>query len=98
MSLEAAPSKFAPWRKRGSPAALLRLLEGVARAYNVPVGDLTGASRLRFHAWPRQHFMWLAYETGSYSLSVIGDLLNRDHTTVLIGIRAHAARQEALDA
>lgn len=72
------------------------VLAEVCREYNLSPSDLKGPSRRRQVAWPRQDFMVRSYALGHLSLPQIGRFLGgRDHTTVLHGVRAHAARQAA---
>lgn len=79
---------YAP--KRWSMADILEI---VSDAYRISVADLRGARRTRAYAWPRQHAMWLMAQQPHLSLPMIGRFLGgRDHTTVLHGVRAHAAR------
>ncbi|HEY76338.1 MAG TPA: chromosomal replication initiator protein DnaA [Thermoflexia bacterium] len=61
-----------------------QILETVARHYQISQGDLTGPSRARRFARPRQIAMYLMREETSASLSQIGRALGgRDHSTVL---------------
>lgn len=53
---------------------------------------IRSARRDREVAWARQAFMAYVYKLGNRSLPDIGRFLDRDHTTVLYGIRAHNAR------
>jgi chromosomal replication initiation ATPase DnaA len=78
---------------RGSCGAeARRLLAERAADFQVTVSDLVGDSRKRAVAWPRQAIMAELYETGRYSLPAIGRLFNRDHSTVMHGVRRHAER------
>lgn len=55
---------------------------------------LLGVGRSRDIAWPRQEAYALAWDTGRYSMAQIGRYFgDRDHTTVLHGIRRHKERQ-----
>ena len=75
---------------------LADILDQVSVKYGLSVADLKGPERFRRIAHPRQEAMWRMHQTGRYSLTQIGRFLgNRDHTTVLYGIRQHAARLEA---
>jgi chromosomal replication initiator protein len=71
----------------------------VAKAHGLTVDDLKGASHRRHVAWPRQEAYARCYALRKhygdrYSLPRIGKFFgNRDHTTVLWGVRAFAARQ-----
>jgi chromosomal replication initiator protein len=81
--------------KRGSVKELMEIAERTAAAHGVTVQDLKSQSRERRIAWPRQEAMAWAYETCRFSLTRIGAFYNRDHTTVLHGIRAAEKRRVA---
>lgn len=97
MSLEqAAQGRDYIWVERSLKSMAL----DVCHRHKISLAGLRGAARTRPIAWPRQEFMWEAYQTGRYSLGQIGLYLgDRDHTTILHGVRAHAARVcgESLD-
>ena len=65
---------------------LPRILETVARFYSVSEKDLRGKGRTKDIVIPRQVAMYVMREETERSLVDIGDLLGRDHTTVLHGI------------
>lgn len=71
-------------------------LENLCAIYATRAGfavqHFKGPSRHRELAWPRQDFMLAAHREG-YSMPEIGRFLNRDHTTVLHGIRQAEARE-----
>jgi chromosomal replication initiator protein len=69
---------------------LPRILEAVARYYNVPERDLKGKGRTKDIVIPRQVAMYIMREETDRSLVDIGELLGRDHTTVLHGINKTA--------
>jgi len=69
------------------------ILRGVAEAFGLKVGDLTGHSRLRQAAWPRRVAMLLAREMTALTTTEIGEAFgNRDHSTVIHALKK--ARQE----
>lgn len=69
------------------------IIEQVAKRWDLSAEDLLGPSRLKRIAHPRQQAMYEIRETLGYSLPRIGRIFgNRDHTTVLHSVRAHAAR------
>lgn len=78
---------FAAHRRR-----LLVLAVEVSRAYGLTVEDFKSPTRVRDVSWPRQEFMLAAHRAG-YSLGQIARFLNRDHTTILHGIRAASKRE-----
>lgn len=62
-------------------------LSAVEREFGVPRVDLLSHRRLIDHARPRQVAMWLARRVTSHSLPQIGRAMDRDHTTIMHGIR-----------
>lgn len=86
--------------EHGVPVGLTRRTMGdialeVCTEWDISLADLRGPGRTRRECFPRQHFMALAYEQKHLSLTMIGDFINRDHMTVLHGIGAHRAREDA---
>lgn len=68
----------------------------VAAGHGLTIEDLRGRSRVRQIVLSRQEAMALIRINTSHSLPKIGRFFNRDHTTVLHGIRAYRGRvQEA---
>ena len=64
------------------------IIAAVAKRYAVTLDDLHGRSRSRDIVVPRQVAMYLLREETGASLQEIGELLgNRDHTTVMHGIK-----------
>ena len=60
----------------------------VSEHYNIRLSDLVGPRRVRTIARPRQVAMWLAKQLTTRSLPEIGRRFgNRDHTTVMHGVR-----------
>jgi chromosomal replication initiator protein len=87
---------FSLWRgnlstpKRWTMADIARF---VCEAYKIDMSDLTGTSQARRFSVPRQHAMWLMDQQPHTNRVMIGKFLgNRDHTTVLHGVKAHEAR------
>ena len=78
-------------RERGS---MLEIAASVAGKHRLGVKDLKGQNKYRRVAQPRQEAMWEMHQAG-YSYPQIGRFLNRDHTTVMHGVRAHEARMGA---
>jgi chromosomal replication initiation ATPase DnaA len=81
-------------RKNRAGQRLYNLAALAAYRAHFTVEDFQGPERHRPIAWARQDFM-LSAERAGYSLSEIGRFLNRDHTTVLHGIRAAKKREAA---
>lgn len=60
--------------------------------HDMEMHELIGHGRQADAALLRQKFYYQLVETTDYPFSVIGRALGRDHTTILHGSRAHAAR------
>lgn len=67
----------------------------VARAHGVTRADLTGLSRKGHITRARQEAYYLIRTLTSHSYPRIGSFFNRDHTTVLHGVRKHIERMRA---
>jgi len=64
-----------------------RIQEEVSRLYGISLADMTGRSRARSVAFPRQVAMYLSRELTDSSLPTIGQAFgDRDHTTVMHAI------------
>lgn len=69
-----------------------QVITAVSRYYNVSETELSGSSRKRKVAYPRQMAMYLCRTETDASLPEIGEKLgNRDHTTILYGFEKIAA-------
>lgn len=69
------------------------ILDQIAFEYGLSTADILGPNQSRVFSVPRQHCMYLMAQQDHLSLPQIGRFLGgRDHTTVLHGVRAHAAR------
>jgi len=78
---ERALSDFLPQPSSITPEYVL---ETVSEFFNISINSLTGRSRARDIAFPRQVAMYLLRELGGVSLPRIGEELGgRDHTTVM---------------
>lgn len=73
---------------------VLRTVIDSAREYEVSAQDILGESRTRSIAQARQVVFYRLHTSG-FSLSQIGRLLQRDHSTVLHGVRKVAAGMAA---
>jgi chromosomal replication initiation ATPase DnaA len=63
------------------------VVQRVAKAHGVTVADIMGRSSCRRCAVPRWHAMAAIRAEFGDSLSMIGRLFGRDHTSVLHGLR-----------
>jgi chromosomal replication initiation ATPase DnaA len=71
-----------------------RIINATARLHGLAAADLTGPSRRRQMAWARGVAMYLARTLTGQSLQSIGRAFgDRDHTTVLHGIRVTEERR-----
>lgn len=69
------------------------IIRHVLERHNISHAELIGKRRVKHIIAARQEAYWLLREQG-YSLHQIGQRLgNRDHTTILSGVRAYAAKQ-----
>jgi chromosomal replication initiator protein len=66
------------------------IMAAVARYFGVRLDDLKSKSRHKHIVIPRQVAMFLLCEDGRLSTPDVGRLLNRDHTTVLHGMKVVA--------
>lgn len=71
-------------------AGLIR--DVVAEVYDVETKSLVAAGRMKTQAEARQAYMLMLRELLKLSLPEIGLLVDRDHTTVLQGIRSLSGR------
>jgi hypothetical protein len=69
------------------PDGLRRILVVVATQWNVGVPSLLGAGRSRCLAYPRFAAMKLISERMGITSTPLGRALNRDHSTILAGLR-----------
>lgn len=78
------------------------LKEAAAAFHDIDPDELVSRKRERIFAWPRQEVMYLARDLTDRSTTVIGKCLNRDHSTVISGVRAVEYRlgyhQETIEA
>jgi chromosomal replication initiator protein len=75
----------------GRGSTPVAVLTAVGRYFDVPVDALKGKARHKQIVVPRQIAMYLMREDAHLSTPEIGRLLNRDHTTVLHGIKQVAS-------
>lgn len=73
---------------RDRTKALIRL---IAEDYGLTLEDILGPDRRQRIAHPRQHVMWSLRRMG-FSYPHIGQILGRDHSTVVAGVRRHEER------
>lgn len=76
--------------KCGPPA--MQIVSDVAGRHGLTTNQILSRDTSRRFVWPRQEAMWCLHMTGRYAVAEIGRFFDRDHTTVLHGVRAHAKR------
>ncbi|MCW5205279.1 chromosomal replication initiator protein DnaA, partial [Desulfobulbus sp. N2] len=59
----------------------------ISSQYRISVEDLTSRSRKRIVSFPRQIAMYLTRKYTGESLAHIGNLYNRDHSTVMYAVK-----------
>lgn len=78
------------------PSTMRDVAIEVAARHGSTIAELRGCSRQRCVAWARQEAFAEIYSLGRFSLPQIGRFFgDRDHTTVLFGIRRHKERLAA---
>lgn len=88
---------FGQHSKEEKPGISLRqIMREVSEKYNVSIVDIKSERRTQFIVKPRQEFFYRARTETGHSLPNIAKFCgNRDHTTVLHGVRKHAERLRA---
>lgn len=79
-------------RKRLTERDLLDDAQHLARQYDVTLDDMLGNCRHQPCVRARQAMWCLLYDRGHWSINRIGEIFDRDHTTVSHGIRAATLR------
>lgn len=70
------------------------LLEAIAKKHGLTVSQIKERTRMRSRSWPRQEYMHAAVEE-QISYKTIAEVAGlKDHTSVIHGVRQHAARKE----
>lgn len=88
-------TSFPPWRRpTGSRKSLCNMMHQFCWRLQLDPDELKSPSRVQGLAKARQAFMLEAYETGRFSTFTIGELLGRDHSTVVYGIAQARRRRE----
>lgn len=79
--------------KIGARKQIRQIISEVAAKYGMSQTLLLSQRRSRVISWPRQEVMYRAANETAASLPMIGqELGGMDHTTIIYGIRRHAAR------
>ena len=69
--------------------------EVVAADFDIPVGAMWHPTRERIYSQPRQYAMLLARELTPLSVTVLGKLFDRDHSTICAGVDSARRRVDA---
>jgi len=69
-----------------------KILKEVAAETGCSVADLKSGARHHPLVQARQYLMWRLIRETSLSQPQVGELIKRDHTTVLSGVRSHERR------
>jgi len=81
------------WPESNLRLTVVAVMQAVAIESGIPIADLVGPHRERRLAWPRHVICWaLDRYCPHYSLVQIGQMLHRDHSTVLYGIQVTTQR------
>lgn len=79
-----------------STAAIVRrIVQEVGEKHGLTREQLCGEGRAKHLAWARHEMFWRLRRETTWSLPRLGRALNRDHTSLLNGIRKHQARLDA---
>jgi chromosomal replication initiator protein len=80
--VEVALADLLPQRRNIQPS---KVIEAIAEREGISVSDIIGQNRSAKIAVPRQIAMYILSELNEVSLPQVGELLGRDHTTVMYG-------------
>lgn len=72
--------------------AMRDIAADICAKHQITFDELIGTDRAHRVAHPRQEFMARARALGHFTYPQIGRFLNKDHSSVHHGVRAHAAR------
>lgn len=67
-------------------------ISAVAYRNGITTEDIMSRKRPRMFSWPRQEAYFVIREKYGLSFPHIGQIMGRDHSTVLHGVRQHEAR------
>ncbi len=81
-----------PCSQVDSAALMVAICNAVKRHYDLPDGWHKGTSHKEIEVWPRQVAMFLIREFTHESTPVIGSYFEKDHVTVLNGVKRVTAR------
>jgi len=67
-------------------------VDSMAFKYGITRADILSRDRKRKYSWPRQEAYFILHRKHGLSLPRTGQIMGRDHSTVLHGVRQHEAR------
>jgi chromosomal replication initiator protein len=79
--------------KKNKDQVIKTAIMGVCKDYKISFEDMMSGSRRRTIVLPRMVLMYKLYQTG-FTLTEVGALFNRDHTTVINAIRKIEAQKD----
>ena len=68
------------------------MARAIADKHNISIDQMLGPCRTPAFAYARQQFMYEMIASGRCSYSFVARILNRDHSTIIHGVEAHAKR------
>lgn len=71
-----------------------KIIHAVATHYGIPAEDILGSSQTREASLPRQMAMYLCRHELKLPFKKIGDLFERDHSTVMSSVKSIAKQQD----
>jgi len=82
--------------KKNKDQVIKTAIMGVCKDYKISFEDMMSGSRKRTIVLPRMVLMYKLYQTG-FTLTEVGAIFNRDHTTVINAIRKIEAQKDLYD-
>jgi chromosomal replication initiator protein len=82
--------------KKNKDQVIKTAIMGVCKDYKITFEDMMSGSRKRVIVLPRMVLMYKLYQTG-FTLTEVGAIFNRDHTTVINAIRKIEAQKDLYD-
>jgi len=89
--LRPIPRMIPPWKGK---ARAREILQEIAETYNVTVADILSRARRKELVVARHHAMWRVRTSTTLSFPQMARIFQRDHTSVIYGVKAHELRCE----
>lgn len=74
-----------------------KVVQAIAEQYGIPIEDIMGKAQSRDCALPRQVAMWICRNSLKMPFTKIGDLFDRDHSTVMTSVKGVQKEVEKTD-